>query len=527
MLTKIINSIENYNISLKTWLLSLSSIIILRIGLESFSSQQGNLFTFNTFPHFFFFFAAAVLSLILIMHFFTKEKVMAISNVALCGWFISLLSPVVDLFFSKGKGNVVIAYLLVDGPQDIIKKYFSFFGDNFEFGITYGIRVQTVLACVLVATYVYLKTKKPLKTVLSAVVVYTTIYIFAVLPALLTMAQKMSLSFNKADMIDVLLLPQKMFEIKHINPNSLFDFKLTLILSIVVVIEVLIWFYVYSQDKFWALIKNTRPLRFVLSGVSLFMGMYIGLRITGTPFENNFYGYLIILNLFLIPFLLWLFSVFQNDLYDLKIDKVSNPNRPLVAKVFSTSEVKNIALACCLLAIGLGFNLGLRFLTLTLILAGLTYLYSTPPIRLRRFPFVSSFVIALSILLTLFMGFMLMAKNQSLEVFPHSIILATLILFTLVVNVKDVKDVKGDPQDKVKTLFTILGTRKGKLILGLLNLISFPTVTALLSQNKVLLFISLGFGALAFLLTYDKKTREGYLFGLYTVFFVLLLVFVY
>ncbi|MBU1118637.1 UbiA family prenyltransferase [Patescibacteria group bacterium] len=494
--------------------------------LESFSAKQGDLFTITSFAHLFFFFISAILTLILIMRLFTKESIVSISILAMCGWFVSLTPPIVDLFVSKGKGGYIISYLF-EPTDNLFHSFITFFGPSLQNGMTYGIRTQTILAMLLVGLYVYIKTRGILRTICAVILVYITIFFFAILPTLLTMLEKWSFTVTKADVVDFAFLPQKIFGISLINPAKIFDFKITLVLTLIVALELALWFFLYNKEKWIALIKNFRYSRFLLSITALGTGMYIGLKITQSAFVPSFMHWIVTINALLILFAAWIYSICTNDITDQKIDKISNQKRPLITRILSTNEVANVGLVVMLLANGVAFTLGLRFLTVSLTLTALTYLYSAPPIRLRRFPFISSLIIALSVLLALFLGFMLISKDQSLVDFPSSIMITAIVLFTLVANVKDIKDYKGDKEAGIMTIPTILGQKRGKLVLGILNFISFILFAALLSSNRFLLLIAFCFGVLAFLLTYDKKTREAPLFVLYSVFFAIMVVFLY
>lgn len=457
---------------------------------------------------------------------FTRENILNISKLALFGWFVSLTPPVVDLFVSKGKGGLIISYLF-DPPEKLFNTFITFFGPELNSGMTYGVRAQVALAIILVSMYVFVKTKHWLKTIGAGLSVYIGIYTFAILPTILTIFEKFTLQIERADIIDFAFLPQKVFGISLINPATLFDFKLALTLTLIISAQLIIWLYAYDKKKLVALLKNVRYSRFLLNITALGVGMFIGTRIFNTQFNPSFFEWIVILNALLTTFLIWLFSVGINDLADQKIDKLTNTNRPLITKELSTIEVKSLSIIFVLFANGIAFTLGLRFFTLSIILTALTYIYSAQPFRLKRFPFISSFVIALSVLIATFFGFILFSQDQSLVYFPREIMLTTLLLFTLVTNVKDIKDHKGDEKDDVLTLPVILGMKRGKLILAILNFLSFIIFAALLSPKPALLFIAFCFGVLAYLLTYNEKVKESYLFILYSVFLVIVMVFAY
>lgn len=518
--------LEETKITFSAWLASFASIVMIRIALESFSAKQGNLFTITSFAHLYFFFASAILSLILIMWVFTKEKIEHISKLALFGWVISLTPPIVDLTVSGGKGGYIISYLF-DPPQELFSTFITFFGDRFTDGMTYGVRTQVALAIILVATYVFVKTKNWLKTIGAGLSVYVVIYLFAILPTILTIFEKWSFAIERRDIVDFAFLPQQVFGLNLINPATLFDFKLGLTLTLIICAQLLIWLGAYNLDKLRAFVKNVRYSRLFLNLTAVGVGIYIGVRIFNFTFAPSFFEWIVLINIFLVSFLIWLYSVSINDVADQAIDKVSNTSRPLITKKISAKEMKNFALLFVIFANSIAFLIGVRFFTLSLILTALTYIYSVPPFRLKRFPFISSFVIALSVLVALFTGFIVFTSDQSLVYFPREIMITVLLLFTLVANVKDIKDKKGDEQDDVLTLPVILGMKRGKRVLAILNFLSFIIFAAVLSRNPALLFISACFGALAYLLTYNEKVKESYLFILYSVFLVIVMVFAY
>ena len=76
-----------------------------------------------------------------------------------------------------------------------------------------------------------------------------------------------------------------------------------------------------------------------------------------------------------------------NDVFDLEVDKISNPNRSIPSGKLSVREV---LFAAVLSVIGSwALVLVLRVLIGTLIIAACTviaFAYSVPPLRLRRFP---------------------------------------------------------------------------------------------------------------------------------------------
>jgi len=268
---------------------------------------------------------------------------------------------------------------------------------------------------------------------------------------------------------------------------------------------------------------NIRYLRFFLLFFTLFGGLWLGYKTTENSWDFSIFGLGVLLLLAAIIVFTWHFSVVINDIYDLEIDKISpaNKNRILVQNIMGLEEYKDVGLIFFILANTAAFILGPMFFSVSLVLSSLcSYIYSAPPLRLRRWPFVGHLNIGLSSLCAVFLGFMVFAENQTFEQFPIKFGLLVILFFTLATHIKDIKDIKGDHENGVLTIFTVLGEKRGKLVAGILVFLSFLFFAVFLG-NWILLAFSLLFGVTGFLLTYSKNSKENIVFGLYSIYLLL------
>ena len=251
------------------------------------------------------------------------------------------------------------------------------------------------------------------------------------------------------------------------------------------------------------------------------------MRITGTPIDLSLFGILSVVCLFFTIFFAWLFSVGINDIYDFNIDRISNPKRPLTKNIVTVNEYSCFSIIFFLLSVIGAFILGERYLVVILTLNALSFIYSAPPLRLRRYPIVATLVMASGVLLAILTGYMLFSEHQSLVDFPINITFLILAFFTLVSTVKDLKDYEGDKANGVYTIPTLFGLKRSKIIIGILVFVSFLLFPLLFLNSFLLLLISLGFGIISFLLIYDKSFKEQYLFIMYSIFLLLIFVLTY
>ena len=149
-----------------------------------------------------------------------------------------------------------------------------------------------------------------------------------------------------------------------------------------------------------------------------------------------------------------------NQVYDLRIDKINKPYRPIPSKIITMNEARTIAWVVYLItlwrtaAVGSG-----AFLFLILLIMLITIFYSIPPIQLKKRFFISNISIAFARgMLGFVAGWCIFGDpfNQT----PWLIGLVMSIYLIGAVTTKDFTDVKGDKKYNMKTLPVVFGNQK-------------------------------------------------------------------
>ncbi|MCA9449844.1 MAG: UbiA family prenyltransferase, partial [Candidatus Omnitrophica bacterium] len=83
-----------------------------------------------------------------------------------------------------------------------------------------------------------------------------------------------------------------------------------------------------------------------------------------------------------------------NQIYDLDIDRVNKPERPLPAGTLSLREAWIFSIVCYVLTIVLSAYVNFEFFVIVVFTALLTYAYSGPPFRTKRFGILANLTIA-------------------------------------------------------------------------------------------------------------------------------------
>jgi 4-hydroxybenzoate polyprenyltransferase len=262
--------------------------------------------------------------------------------------------------------------------------------------------------------------------------------------------------------------------------------------------------YLTTDNKQEMFIKKLKALSKSLLSTRSFL--YMAIAVMGVVLGGGgLYPGLLAVGLALF---LWQIAVSINQVTDVSEDSISKRDNPVVSAAISQKDMIHIALGYCGLAFLFAALIGYIAIVLTAASLGLSILYSVPPLRLKRYPFVASSTIAVFALIVFSLGFY---SGQPTREFPTSLALVILVSYNLAINTKDLKDYEGDKKSGVLTLPVLLGQRRGRIAIGALDFVAYLAVPLIL-QVPLLVVPALIFGSLTFILIYREKTPEKMLF---------------
>lgn len=154
-----------------------------------------------------------------------------------------------------------------------------------------------------------------------------------------------------------------------------------------------------------------------------------------------------------------------NQVYDLEIDRINKPARVLPRGVLTPAQAMRFAVVLYAIAIGLSLLVGRTCAVIVLFTAFVTWAYSAPPFRLKRFLFVANLTVAVP------RGMLLKVAGWSAvgSIFNGELwYIATVFgLFVFgAVSTKDFADVEGDRRWGCVTLPIRYGSRKAALLIA-------------------------------------------------------------
>lgn len=254
--------------------------------------------------------------------------------------------------------------------------------------------------------------------------------------------------------------------------------------------------------KLRALLKLIRPLNSFMIGLAVIVGNIVSRGV----FEPTraLFG-------FSTGFLISSFSMVTNDYFDLEVDRINAPNKPLVRGDVSVFEAKVFALLILLAGIFFSTLTGLNTFLLALTFSFLSFLYN---FKLKEYGILGNFIVATSMAVPFIYG-ALMVGEVNLVVLS----LALTAFFAGIGReiVKNIIDVEGDKVRNAKTIPILYGEgfagRLGAFFFILAVTSSFLPV--ILKEVGLMYIVFIGatdmlFIVLAFLISLNPTKSRAY-----------------
>ncbi len=433
-LKKFLEEIESQN--LKRTFLTIFLWLFLRIFLESVFESSHYIgyipFSYKAlviyFLHYPCFYLSLFLGIVIITALIIKEDVRKITSAFAFGFGIVVFVPLIDWIFD---GGYKITYPLRIGPY--LLSGLNPFVSIIEYGGSPGQRIIFFSVCILVAFYGYFKTKKIVSGVILFFILYFLIILLGGMPTLL--------AGNRPE--DVYITGGILYSDTQ---------KYTAIFILLLIPFAILYFYLLNKRGFKLLILSIRLERSIFYGAVGLAGLFLALQqapyFPGISFIFDRLGLVI---LFLAIFAGFSGTSVVNDLFDKRGDSITRLRNPLLRGIEPQYYlVGGTLLNIFALALSLILGYVPFLLMLTLLILGL--LYSMPPVRLKRIPIVSSFTLAVAMVLALAMGYSIITGGEVFNRIPGSILKATLLAGTFGFTAKDINDIEGDKKTGILTL---------------------------------------------------------------------------
>lgn len=521
---KFITSFETAPMSIAGWLAGVVGIIWIRIFLEAFSNpdvSKGFLDSaLPTLLHCTLFYLGAVVVAVVVVSAVTRTSPLLMMRSIIFILPIMWLAPLIDLTY----GGARIAYIFA-APSVLLTDFFTYFGPLTGEGATLGLRIELGLIILMLGVYVFVRTKRLSTAFLGMIAGYVVIFASMVLPSILVPSSSGTLWGGNGILQNSLISHNSIYPLyavyqatDYASFSLFFDVSQAQIWYVILCISGMVWFYRVRKNVVCALFRNIRPERLTHFFVAGLLGGLIAIA-EGVKINWTVLDFITIATaLFTITFA-WMFAVVTNDLVDEPIDAISNTDRPLITGALTKEMMRDVALVCGLLTLAGALALGSYATFWILLFSAAYYIYSVPPLRLKRVPLLSSAFIGVATLAIMLLGFFLISTSQVLSVFPAPVALLVVLFMTLITNVRDLKDSKGDAAAGIWTIPTLLGDTRARMVIGVMMFVAYAIVPLLMPITSLLWIPSLIAGVVSWLWVVQGR-GERPVFSLYFVYLV-------
>ncbi len=244
--------------------------------------------------------------------------------------------------------------------------------------------------------------------------------------------------------------------------------------------------------KFKDSIEILRPINGLMGGLTVIIGILntkIGLPLLTLIF-NIIFG---VLTYFFISGS----SMIINDYYDVEIDKINRPERPIPRGSISLKQAKILWIATILIGIILSiihsllFNIGFLVPIIVVFMAFIGWFYAAWG---KKSGFIGNIIVGISFSIGLIYGAVL--NNSGIPLYIYYFFLTSFFLLISREVIKGCEDVEGDKKEGVKTLAIRIGIKKSTTISMIFAVVAvvfyiLPYFTVI---NQLLFLISMIFG---------------------------------
>ncbi len=510
---KFIERYENLAYGFGLWLATALFIIFVRDGIECFISTRHFAFpdAFHLL-HVQVFFISLLLFIIIILHFSAKTSIQKVSKICLIPFSIILLPVILDsLAILLTKSKITYGYI----SDNLWLSLLRFSDPSYPIAeLPCSIRLEISLITLISFGYIFLKRRKFIPSFLGAMLIYVICVFYVAIPAVLI------------EVFKLLAAAITFFQIKNFPlPEGVIDENAVVLLQLLATcILALIWLWRYNRNKFLAVLRNMRAARSIHYGLLCLLGVLV--YCLRYPLQDLFM-LIRAAGAILAVFFAFQFSVVTNDIFDIECDKVSNAQRPLITQILDKNEYLVIGYVYLAFSLLFAFWVNAQCVMITLLFIAFYYLYSAPPLRLKRFFPLSALIIGMQAVFAFAVGNNALVLNEAALSSNANFFWPIFVIFSLASNVKDLKDIEGDKRTGVATLPVLLGNKTGRSVIAFLLFLSYCLVPYFLHylfpQAKVLV-LSICFALISFFYIIRKNAQEKIIFILYFIYTFLLIV---
>jgi len=404
--------------------------------------------------HYSLFYFGLALSLVLLLHALTGRELLYVLRLVFPGMILLLLPPVLDA--TVFAGITFYDYLPTGSAADALHAYLTWFGPITDKGVTPGMRVEIAVATLAVFVFVHAHTRSLARGLVGAWLAYSLLFAWVALPIFIELpVQAMG---------------------GHWERDAAAETRLVALLCALLVV---VAFARQRRELFLVLLGDMRWLRVLHYELCFVLGLGLSAGAAASYTTPVDFALRVTLGALAVVFA-WTFAVINNNLFDVELDRINAPQRPLVTGAVDVVRYTRTGWGALALALGLALAVHPAALLMMLLFCLGYHVYSSPPLRLKENCAVSKFVIGLNSVACVALGAGLASGRPDT---PLALSLAVFVWFSLGAHLIDLKDVPGDRAAGIRNLSTMLGQERAQRFIGVAALAAHLGAAYLLRER--------------------------------------------
>lgn len=508
-----IETVEDNPLGPSAFVLAFLGIILVRLliegGTNAYASESLH-YMFFEFSHTFLFFLFAFLLFLPVARLAGAASWTRAANLLLFGFLIIWTPPVVDAIVFQGER--FWSFYELDSLRGLFGQFFSFFDDTPNVGITYGVRAEVALMTAALGAYAFFRSRSVRRALGVAILTYALFFILGTFPSYVAILmlgfEKGLFAVTEFDVVGAMLSPSRLFGQDIADLRMSLGSRMSIVYAILSTAAVGAILYRMSKKTFLALLGDIRLPQMIWHGGLLFLGGALAMIFAGARPDFHFFELLSALLLVIAVESAWLASVVANDLTDRTIDAATNPGRPIPTGAIPPKLYAEIGWMFFLVSLLFSAIVSFKAMLLLLAYQGLAWVYSMPPLRLKRFPILATGLAALAGMTVLIAGFSVLAPGADLGAVPLPILVFLFVAYAATLPLKDFKDIKSDRADGVFTIPVLLGEERARFLIGGALFLCYAASPVVL-HDADLIVPAILFGGLSFwsVMRADRKKK--------------------
>ena len=187
-----------------------------------------------------------------------------------------------------------------------------------------------------------------------------------------------------------------------------------------------------------------------------------------------------------------------NDVYDVEIDRINRPERPIPRGSISLIQAKQIFVITLGIGIGLSivhsliFSLGILNIIIACVFGFIGWLYAAWG---KKQGFIGNIIVSISFSIGLIYGAIL--NSSAIPIYIYYFFLTSFFLLLAREIIKGCEDIEGDQKEGVKTLAVTIGIKKATITSTIcqglaITFFILPITTAIINPILFLIFMVIG-----------------------------------